>query len=173
VKFTERACLTDGSTTPHKPRSCCGGDSASSVCGSGGPRISVPRGRRGAMNVLGSAAIVQSTDRAGAVSRFAAIFGAPPLHEFQIDGRDLSVSVFPRSSPDRRQRSRRSPICGRRSSSGHCPRRRPSCGQAAGRPRVRSAAGRACWLETPTGTRSSSSRNPARRGDLRRICRRR
>jgi hypothetical protein len=47
------------------------------------------------MNVLGSAAIVQSTDRAGAVSRFAAIFGAPPLHEFQIDGRDLSVSVFP------------------------------------------------------------------------------
>jgi hypothetical protein len=47
------------------------------------------------MNVLGSAAIVLSTDRAGAVSRFAAIFGAPPLHEFQIDGRDLSVSVFP------------------------------------------------------------------------------
>jgi hypothetical protein len=47
------------------------------------------------MNVLGSAAIVQSTDRAGAVSRFAAIFGAPPLNEFQIDGRDLSVSVFP------------------------------------------------------------------------------
>ena len=47
------------------------------------------------MNVLGSAAIVQSTDRAGAVGRFAAIFGAPPLHEFQIDGRDLSVSVFP------------------------------------------------------------------------------
>jgi YceI-like domain len=47
------------------------------------------------MNVLGSAAIVQSTDRAGAVSRFAAIFGAPSLHEFQIDGRDLSVSVFP------------------------------------------------------------------------------
>ena len=47
------------------------------------------------MNVLGSAAIVQSTDRAGAVSRFAAIFGAPPLHEFQIDDRDLSVSVFP------------------------------------------------------------------------------
>ena len=47
------------------------------------------------MNVLGSAAIVPSTDRAGAVSRFTAIFGAPPLHEFQIDGRDLSVSVFP------------------------------------------------------------------------------
>jgi hypothetical protein len=47
------------------------------------------------MNVLGSAAIIQSTDRAAAVSRFAAIFGAPPLHEFQIDGRDLSVSVFP------------------------------------------------------------------------------
>jgi hypothetical protein len=47
------------------------------------------------MNVLGSAAIVQSTDQAGAVGRFAAIFGTPPLREFQIDGRDLSVSVFP------------------------------------------------------------------------------
>jgi hypothetical protein len=47
------------------------------------------------MNVLGSAAIVQSTDQAGAVARYAAIFGAPPLQEFQIDGRDLSVSVFP------------------------------------------------------------------------------
>jgi hypothetical protein len=47
------------------------------------------------MNILGSAAIVQSTDHAGAVSRFAAIFGAPPLHEFHIDDRDLSVSVFP------------------------------------------------------------------------------
>ncbi len=57
-------------------------------------RRSLPRGRRGAMNILGSAAIVQSTDRAGVVSRFAAIFGAPPRHEFQIDDRDLSVSVF-------------------------------------------------------------------------------
>jgi hypothetical protein len=47
------------------------------------------------MNVLGSAAIVQSTDQTGAVGRFAAIFGTPPLREFQIDGRDLSVSVFP------------------------------------------------------------------------------
>ena len=47
------------------------------------------------MNVLGSAAIIRSTDRASAVSRFTAIFGAPPLHEFQIDGHDLSVSVFP------------------------------------------------------------------------------
>ena len=47
------------------------------------------------MNVLGAAAIVQSTDRAAAVSRFTAIFGAPPLHEFRIDGRDLTVSVFP------------------------------------------------------------------------------
>ena len=46
------------------------------------------------MNVLGSAAIVQSTDQAGAVARYAAIFGAPPLQEFQIDGRDLSVSVL-------------------------------------------------------------------------------
>jgi hypothetical protein len=47
------------------------------------------------VNVLGSSAIVRSTDRAGAVGRFAAIFGAPPLHEFPIDGRDLTVSVFP------------------------------------------------------------------------------
>ena len=47
------------------------------------------------MNVLGSAAIVRSTDRASAVSRFTAIFGVPPLHEFQIEGRDLSVTVFP------------------------------------------------------------------------------
>ena len=47
------------------------------------------------MNVLGSAAIIRSTDRASAVSRFTAIFGAPPPHEFLIDGRDLSVSVFP------------------------------------------------------------------------------
>jgi hypothetical protein len=86
------------------------------------------------MNVLGSAAIVQSTDRAGAVSRFAAIFGAPPLHEFQIDGRDLSVSVFPGVSV---------------------------------------LAGPASALETPTGTCSSSSRTPARRGDRRRTCRRR
>src|ERR1700749_2228805 len=47
------------------------------------------------MNVLGSGAIVRGTYRAGPVSRLAAIFGAPPLHEFPIDGRDLTVSVFP------------------------------------------------------------------------------
>ena len=47
------------------------------------------------MNVLGSAAIIRSTDRASAVRRFTAIFGVPPLHEFQIEGRDLSVTVFP------------------------------------------------------------------------------
>ena len=47
------------------------------------------------MKILGSAAIVRSTDRDGAVRRFAALFGAPPLHEFEIDGRDLNVSVFP------------------------------------------------------------------------------
>jgi hypothetical protein len=47
------------------------------------------------MNIIGSAAIIRSTDQAGAVRRFTAIFGAPPLHEFTIDGRDLTVSVFP------------------------------------------------------------------------------
>ena len=47
------------------------------------------------MKILGSVAIVQSTDREGAVRRFAAIYGAQPLHEFPIEGRELSVSVFP------------------------------------------------------------------------------
>lgn len=47
------------------------------------------------MKILGSAAIVRSTDREAAVRRFAAIFGAPPIHEFPIEGLDLSVSVFP------------------------------------------------------------------------------
>jgi hypothetical protein len=47
------------------------------------------------MKVLGSAAIVRSSDREGAVRRFAALFGAAPLHEFPIEGRDLKVSVFP------------------------------------------------------------------------------
>jgi hypothetical protein len=47
------------------------------------------------MKILGSAAIVRSTDRDGAVRRFAELFGAPPLHEFPIEGRDLTVSVFP------------------------------------------------------------------------------
>jgi hypothetical protein len=47
------------------------------------------------MKILGSVAIVQSTDREGAVRRFAEIYGAQPLHEFPIEGRELSVSVFP------------------------------------------------------------------------------
>jgi outer membrane protein TolC len=47
------------------------------------------------MKILGSSAIVRSTDREGAVRRFAALFGASPLHEFPIEGRDLDVSVFP------------------------------------------------------------------------------
>jgi len=47
------------------------------------------------MRILGSVAIVQSTDREGAVRRFAAIYGAHPLHEFPIEGRELNVSVFP------------------------------------------------------------------------------
>jgi catechol 2,3-dioxygenase-like lactoylglutathione lyase family enzyme len=47
------------------------------------------------MKILGSAAIVPTTDREAAVSRFTAIYGFPPLHEFPIEGRDLYVSVFP------------------------------------------------------------------------------
>lgn len=47
------------------------------------------------MNVLGSAAIVPSTDRDSAVRRYEALFGAPPLNEFPIVGRDLTVAVFP------------------------------------------------------------------------------
>jgi hypothetical protein len=47
------------------------------------------------MKILGSVAIVQSTDREGAVRRFAAIYDAQPLHEFPIEGRELNVSVFP------------------------------------------------------------------------------
>ncbi|MCU1494210.1 MAG: hypothetical protein JWO62_1974 [Acidimicrobiaceae bacterium] len=47
------------------------------------------------MNILGSAAIVRSTDREGTVLRVGALFGTPPLHEFQIAGRNLHVTVFP------------------------------------------------------------------------------
>jgi hypothetical protein len=47
------------------------------------------------MKILGSAAIVRSTDREGAVRRFAALFGASPVHEFPIEGRDLHVAAFP------------------------------------------------------------------------------
>ena len=47
------------------------------------------------MKILGSAAIVRSSDHEGAVRRFAAIYGAQPLHEFPIEGRNLNVSVFP------------------------------------------------------------------------------
>jgi hypothetical protein len=47
------------------------------------------------MKILGSVAIVPSTDRDGAVRRFTTIYGAPPLHEFPIEGRELNVSVFP------------------------------------------------------------------------------
>jgi hypothetical protein len=38
------------------------------------------------MKILGSAAIVRSSDREGAVRRFAAIFGTAPIHEFPIGG---------------------------------------------------------------------------------------
>lgn len=47
------------------------------------------------MKVLGLAAIIESADREGAVRRFTALFGGPPLQEFPIEGRDLHVSVFP------------------------------------------------------------------------------
>jgi hypothetical protein len=47
------------------------------------------------MKILGSAAIVRSTDHDGAVRRFQALFGVPPLQQFPIEGRDLSVAVFP------------------------------------------------------------------------------
>ena len=47
------------------------------------------------MKILGSVAIVQSTDRDRAVRRFASLFGTSPLHEFAIEGRELNVSVFP------------------------------------------------------------------------------
>jgi hypothetical protein len=47
------------------------------------------------MKVLGSAAIVRSTDRDAAVRRYEAFFGAPPLNEFLIVDRKLKVVVFP------------------------------------------------------------------------------
>ena len=47
------------------------------------------------MKILGSIAVVPSTDREGAVRRFTTIYGAPPIHEFPIEGRELNVSVFP------------------------------------------------------------------------------
>jgi hypothetical protein len=47
------------------------------------------------MNVLGTAAIVMSTDHDAAVRRYEAVFGAPPLREFPIVHRGLHVAVFP------------------------------------------------------------------------------
>jgi catechol 2,3-dioxygenase-like lactoylglutathione lyase family enzyme len=47
------------------------------------------------MNVLGSVAIVRSTDRDAAVRRYQALFGVPPLNEFPIADRKLNVAVFP------------------------------------------------------------------------------
>jgi hypothetical protein len=47
------------------------------------------------MNVLGSVAIVRSTDRGAAVRRYQALFGVPPLNEFPIADRKLNVAVFP------------------------------------------------------------------------------
>ena len=133
------------------------------------------------MNVLGSAPRSSRAPTTLVRSRFklAGIFGAPPLHEFQIDGRDLSVSVFPGvlgPRPDLVSRVealtelRATVFVGSLSQ-----RRRPSCGQAAGRPRVRCGEMEAepARARPQTGTCSSSSRTPARRGDRRRTCRRR
>jgi catechol 2,3-dioxygenase-like lactoylglutathione lyase family enzyme len=47
------------------------------------------------MKVLGTATIVESTDRDAAVGRYEALFGMPPLHEFPIVGRGLTVAIFP------------------------------------------------------------------------------
>jgi catechol 2,3-dioxygenase-like lactoylglutathione lyase family enzyme len=47
------------------------------------------------MNVLGSAAVVRSTDRDAAVRRYEALFGVPPLNEFPIVDWKLNVAVFP------------------------------------------------------------------------------
>ena len=47
------------------------------------------------MNILGSVAIVRSTDRDAALRRYEALFGVPPLHEFPIVDRELNVAVFP------------------------------------------------------------------------------
>lgn len=47
------------------------------------------------MNVLGCAAIVQSTDGEAAILRYQAIFGVPPLRQFPIVDRKLNVAVFP------------------------------------------------------------------------------
>ena len=47
------------------------------------------------MNILSSNAIVRSTDREAAVARYRALFGAPPLLEFSIAGRELHVAAFP------------------------------------------------------------------------------
>lgn len=47
------------------------------------------------MNVIGSAAIVRSSDRDAAVRRYGSLFGVPPLHEFPIANRELHVAVFP------------------------------------------------------------------------------
>ena len=46
------------------------------------------------MNVLGSVGIVRSTDRDAAVRRYAALFGVPPLRQFSIPERQLTVDVF-------------------------------------------------------------------------------
>lgn len=47
------------------------------------------------MKILGSAAIVRSTDSDAAVRRYQALFGGPPLHEFSKVDWQLKVAVFP------------------------------------------------------------------------------
>jgi hypothetical protein len=47
------------------------------------------------VKILGSVAVVPSTDREGAIRRFVAVYDCEPLHEFAIEDRGLNVSVFP------------------------------------------------------------------------------
>jgi catechol 2,3-dioxygenase-like lactoylglutathione lyase family enzyme len=47
------------------------------------------------MNILGSVAIVRTTDRDAALRRYEALFGVSPLQEFRLADRELNVAVFP------------------------------------------------------------------------------
>lgn len=46
------------------------------------------------MKVLGSVAIVSSSDRESAIRRYESLLGAPPSREFAIAGRGLTVTAF-------------------------------------------------------------------------------
>lgn len=47
------------------------------------------------MKILGTNAVVRSTDREAAVARYQALFGAPPLLGFPIPDRKLYGTTFP------------------------------------------------------------------------------